>query len=1115
MASNILTMCLYSYPSPNIIASNLPPPPRLVRINLDQPEKTEEAEVPLPPVPRNRTAVTPDPAQIGPHKMFADPTGRHLILAMRNGENYYWCSGWKKARLLSKWKGVRVESVAWASDPSQRSMNKRNSSTQIVTTGNILVGSSTGDIYEAVITAPIGNDADEGDFLDRLARRTAGGGSAFADVDRFFRHLFSLSERQAISGLTAVPFTSSDSRSRAGIIATTSTRIYEFVGSLNKDRKDDGESQSHFAKLFEPYKGSVPNLKSELPGDVPHSEMRTWAPSAHKAPKALAWLTGPGVYHGLLSYVNQDVGESVIDSANLLPYPAFVIEDGGNADVTQNNTTITSTPLSILLTEFHFVLLYSNRVMGISILDDRVAFEEELPLKPHERVIGTSIDAVRQTYWIYTDASIFELVIKDEDRDVWKVYLDRGAHEQALSHVKNPSQRDIVLSAQGDRFFKEGRHIQAAQSYAQSFTRTFEEVVLRFLDVDARDALRYYLITRLERLKKSAAMQRTMLATWLVEIYLSELDELEDVAAAHAASQDVENYHLQIGIFDEELKQFMVTYKEDLNERATFTLISRHGRTDVMLHYASIVKQYDRIIRHWIQEGDWHRAIKTLDRQDDPELYYRFATILMRNEPAATVDSWMRRSDLDAQRLIPAMLQHKPAGDEKNHAIRFLQHVVKVQEDVSPAVHNFLFTNLARAGGDDDANARLLDFISSSPLDPLTGLPYYDLDYALRVCAEQGRKEASVRLYSKMGFHENAVDLALESRDVELACYCADLVESDEALRRRLWLKAAKYVVETEQNITTAMEFLSLTNLLSIEDILPFFPDFTVIDAFKEEICLALESYATRIEDLKLEMEQATQSARHIEEDIDNLSQRFVTVDPDEKCGACHLDALQRQFYVFPCRHVFHADCLIAETTRRLPPRTLRRLLDLQSQLSRATSGLIPNVPASVTSAVQDGGRGNEPITMGNLGQVLTQRAGSTAAAAVSGVGLDRLPEALINVLSAGVSVSVAGGRRVLAPLDPFSEPVVTYTPRVKQDAAAAATSQANSNRTSNAVDVVESRRSREEMEEVDRLREEMDAIIAGSCALCEGSLADLNKSFLGDGKGAARNGATEDEWAL
>jgi hypothetical protein len=36
-----------------------------------------------------------------------------------------------------------------------------------------------------------------------------------------------------------------------------------------------------------------------------------------------------------------------------------------------------------------------------------------------------------------------------------------------------------------------------------------------------------------------------------------------------------------------------------------------------------------------------------------------------------------------------------------------------------------------------------------------------------------------------------------------------------------------------------------------LEDILPFFPDFTLIDDFKDEICKSLEEYKTEIDDLK------------------------------------------------------------------------------------------------------------------------------------------------------------------------------------------------------------------------------------------------------------------------
>lgn len=56
-----------------------------------------------------------------------------------------------------------------------------------------------------------------------------------------------------------------------------------------------------------------------------------------------------------------------------------------------------------------------------------------------------TVDAARRTYWVYTDASIFELVVREEDRDVWRVYLDRNAHDSALRHAKVCMSIDTLL----------------------------------------------------------------------------------------------------------------------------------------------------------------------------------------------------------------------------------------------------------------------------------------------------------------------------------------------------------------------------------------------------------------------------------------------------------------------------------------------------------------------------------------------------------------------------------------------------------------------------------------------------------------------------------------------
>lgn len=59
--------------------------------------------------------------------------------------------------------------------------------------------------------------------------------------------------------------------------------------------------------------------------------------------------------------------------------------------------------------------------------------------------------------------------------------------------------------------------------------------------------------------------QRMMLATWLVEIYLSKINTLEDVVAAEGASQDVESLKVEREMVEDELRQFLGDYQVSEN----------------------------------------------------------------------------------------------------------------------------------------------------------------------------------------------------------------------------------------------------------------------------------------------------------------------------------------------------------------------------------------------------------------------------------------------------------------------------------------------------------------------------------------------------------------------
>ena len=252
------------------------------------------------------------------------------------------------------------------------------------------------------------------------------------------------------------------------------------------------------------------------------------------------------------------------------------------------------------------------------------------------------------------------------------------------------------------------------------------------------------------------------------------------------------------------------------------------------------------------------------------------------------------------------------------------------------------------------------------------------------------------------------------------------------------------------------MKLLELTDLLKIEDILPFFPDFVVIDDFKEEICSALERYSAQVQSLKQDMAEAQQSADTIKQDISDLSTRLIVLDGAEKCSSCGLLLLSRQFYVFPCQHAFHADCLIREATQVLPSHALRRVIELQNKLF-ATNTRRPvertlTTPANGTRA---------PIPRNKLATASLQ--------SIEQLRKLVIPDALITVIGAGAEglMDGVGGAVKLMTRDVGLQGALEKADNSSLDA----------------------------------LKAELDGLLAASCVLCEKSLSSLDQPFLLDGE--------------
>nr|VDC65562.1 unnamed protein product [Brassica rapa] len=867
------------------------------------------------------------------HKVFVDPGGSHCIATVTGvggAETFYTHAKWPKPRVLSRLKGLLVNSVAW----------NRQQITE-VSTKEIILGTQDGQLFEMAV--------------DEKDKR-----------EKYIKFLFELEELPEAFMALQVLLSNINSGMRYYVMAVTPTRLYSFTGI--------GTLESVFAS----YKERAVHFM-ELPGEIPNRQAHFAYERNHKAElhffikqrRAVhfAWLSGTGIYHGGLnfgaqhSYPNGD--ENFVESKALLDYSK--LSDG---------TEIVK-PSSMALSEYHFLLLIGNKVKVVNRISEQIIEELQFDITADSAsrgIIGLCSDASAGLFYAYDQNSIFQVSVIDEGRDMWKVYLDLKVFAAALANCRDPLQRDQVYLVQAEAAFADKEYLRAASFYAKiNYVISFEEVTLKFISINEPEALRTFLLRKLDTLSKDDKCQITMISTWATELYLDKINRLlleDDTAIENRNSE----YHSVI----QEFRAFMSDCKDVLDEATTMKLLESYGRVEELVYFANLKEQYEIVIHHYIQQGEAKKALEVLQKSSvSDELQYKFAPELIMLDAYETVEAWMASKNLNPRRLITAMMRYSSephAKNETHEVIKYLEFCVHSLHNEDPGIHNLLLSLYAKQE-DDSALLRFLQckFGKGRENGPEF---FYDPKYALRLCLKEKRTRACVHIYSMMSMHEEAVALALQI-DPELAMAEADKVEDDEDLRKKLWLMVAKHVVKQEkgakrENIRKAIAFLKETDgLLKIEDILPFFPDFALIDDFKEAICSSLEDYNKQIEQLKEEMNDATRGADNIRNDISALTQRYAVIDREEECGVCKRKILTMTgdfrmaqgysssgplapFYVFPCGHSFHAQCLITHVTSCAHEEQAEHILDLQKQLT---------LLGSETRRDMNGNRSDEPIT--------------------------------------------------------------------------------------------------------------------------------------------------------
>jgi hypothetical protein len=119
----------------------------------------------------------------------------------------------------------------------------------------------------------------------------------------------------------------------------------------------------------------------------------------YELPEKFAWLSADGISAGSIKTNKSDGYEMICQDWNI---PNNLVEG------------VYKYPINIALSEYHVLVLYSDRFAAISLLNQQTAFEDIFQVGT--KIIGLTRDISSQVIWVYTETSIFNYRPVDEAR---------------------------------------------------------------------------------------------------------------------------------------------------------------------------------------------------------------------------------------------------------------------------------------------------------------------------------------------------------------------------------------------------------------------------------------------------------------------------------------------------------------------------------------------------------------------------------------------------------------------------------------------------------------------------------------------------------------------------
>ena len=603
--------------------------------------------------------------------------------------------------------------------------------------------------------------------------------------------------------------------------------------------------------------------------------------------------------------------------------PLFSLDDN------LNNSKINSESIMACQSKLHIFILYDNCLLIINKITQRFVYSYKLTTKFKDMFYNK----YKNSLFLYSEKEIYNLSLEGEDKYAWTNYIEIGDYELALNEISKDDDdtRALIHKLKADYLYKQKKYELAGKEYSLT-NEPFEHICYKFLREGKFSGLISYLAMiktykltdhNIRNINNELFINKYLVYTWLAELLINEENNKN------------KNNELILKKFGEEFKH----NRKDkyINKQNLYYFLKINGKEKEFNEFAILKNDHRSLIHNLLIKGKYDEAFNYLEKnivnennntEECTKIFMLYIDLLMKKSIKNTIKILENIifSQKEQKQLVKVLMgtnYKNYFADENNYNIilTYLRKIIKQNNSSGNQNKNInnLYLLFLSLSDKKENQQEIVDYLKG-PLNIYT-LDNNQMNISFtnkKVLIDLGFAEKILKnipsalslVYFLMQKYDESTKIALDNGEYELAIIMTQNIANEEK-QRKIWIKLFNFFNKNKKY--SPKNILELSNgVLNIEDILPYMDDEMKLQDIKVDLQECIDVYEEGVSQLKQKIITYNKSNNHIKEDIYIINKRKIDLDHSKiKCNKCQNNISENKFFLFPCGHIFDADCLV------------------------------------------------------------------------------------------------------------------------------------------------------------------------------------------------------------